>query len=157
MPALLLFLHGETLSMAVVRRRLGRRDPSREVLEKVTLIKDVRFADPLRAHIEILHDLSLPTLHAEFAFHNFVGLHAAWEKRLDTYQLNERFYRDIANWYFWALDERTDLAFPRAVEAIPRGTERGQEARSLFLIPSSHTSYLLLVPFGKGAPPPRAF
>lgn len=125
MPVLILFRHGETITLSIIRRRMHKRDESKDVLEKVTLIKDIRFKDPLRAHIEILHDLALPVLYDEYLFHNFVGLHHAWEKRLDSYALTERFYRDIANWYFWA-SSHSGVVFPRSVKS--------EEDRSLFLM-----------------------
>src|SRR2546426_11553727 len=65
MPAMLLFKHGATLTLAVISRRLNKRDETRDVLEKVTLVKDITYVDPLRAHIEILHDLSLEALYEE--------------------------------------------------------------------------------------------
>ena len=125
MPVMLLFRYGDLLTLAIINRRLSKRDDSKDVLEKVTLVKDITFVDPLRAHIDILYDLSLPVLYADFRFHNFVGLHRAWEKRLDTYQLNERFYRDIANWYFWVL-QHPDFIPPRDVTT--------EEQRSIFII-----------------------
>lgn len=125
MPVLLLFKHGETLTLAVINRRLHKRDESKDVLEKVTLIKDIRFAQPLRAHIEILADFTLNALKEEFGFHNFVTLQRAWEKRLATYQLTEQFYKEITNWYFWAL-QHPDVIPPRAVKT--------GEQRSIFLI-----------------------
>jgi hypothetical protein len=132
MPAMLLFKHGDTLTLAVIKRRLHKRDESRDVLEKVTLIKDVTFNDPLRAHIEIFCDLSVSALFEEFHFHNFVGLHEAWEKRLASYALNERFYREIANWYFWAL-LHNGVTLPRSIEAIQDRSERDKQ-RSIFFI-----------------------
>jgi adenine-specific DNA-methyltransferase len=132
MPAMLLFLHGDMLTLSIIRRRLHKRDESKDVFEKVTLIKDIRFSDPIRAHIEILHDLCLPVLYHEFFFHNFAGLHQAWEKRLDSYALNERFYREIADWYFWAL-KHPSIIYPRSIQEI--GDEEEQEKqRSIFLI-----------------------
>src|SRR5664280_145713 len=83
MPAMLLFRNGETLTIAVINRRLHKRDESKDVLEKVTLIKDIRFASPHRAHIEILHDLSFDALHNKHAFSNFVALHRTWQETLD--------------------------------------------------------------------------
>ena len=38
------------------------RDESKDVLEKVTLIKDINILIPHRAHIEILFDLSFDEL-----------------------------------------------------------------------------------------------
>lgn len=82
MPALLLLKHGARLTLSIINRRLSKRDASKDVLEKVTLIKDIRYADPIRAHIEILNDLTVEALNDEFHFHTFLGLHQAWEKRL---------------------------------------------------------------------------
>src|SRR5579864_5895192 len=132
MPAFLFFRHGDTATLAVIKRRLHKRDESRDVLEKVTLIKDIVFADPIRAHIEILHDLALPVLYDEYRFHNFVGLHQSWEKRLGSYALNERFYREVAAWYFWALEHR-GVTLPRAIDHIRDKDER-EKQRSIFFI-----------------------
>ena len=107
MPAMLLFQHGNTLTLSVINRRLGVRDPSRDVLEKVTLIKDIDFRDTHRAHIDILFDLALEPLNQTHGVHNFVELHRAWEKTLDTSELNKRFFNELANWYFWAVEQVT--------------------------------------------------
>ncbi|WCJ60925.1 hypothetical protein NXS98_07350 [Fontisphaera persica] len=94
MPVLLLFRHGDTLTLAVINRRLHKRDPSKDVLEKVTLIKDICFAQPHRAHVEILHDLSFAALYEKYQPANFVQLHNAWQKTLDIHELNDQFFRD---------------------------------------------------------------
>jgi len=105
MPTMILFRQGETLTLAVINRRLHKSDSSRDVLEKVTLIKDIAFAKPHRAHLEILHDLSVASLKKVEGITSFVTLHNAWQKALDTSALNRRFYREIADWYFWAVKE----------------------------------------------------
>ncbi len=105
MPALVLFRHGETLTLGVIKRRLNLRDAARDVLERVTLIKDIRFASPHRAHVEILFDLSLDALQAGYQPANFVKLHEAWQKTLDIQTLNRRFYTELAWWYFWAVKQ----------------------------------------------------
>ena len=128
MPALVLFRHGDTVSLAIIHRRLHKRQADRDVLEKATLIKDIRLADPIRAHLEILNDFVCANLDADFAIHNFVSLHQAWQKRLDTFSLNERFYREVADWYFWAHHLIADgtIVPPPHVDTDPE--------RSLFLI-----------------------
>lgn len=103
MPALILFRYGETLTLAIINRRLHKREQGKDVLEKVTLIQDIRCVNTHRAHIEILFDLSLDALFEKHGFTNFVELHVAWQKTLDTSTLNKRFYRELANWYFWAI------------------------------------------------------
>lgn len=128
MPALVLLLHGDSVSLAIIHRRLNRRDSERDVLEKATLIKDIRFAEPIRAHLEILNNFVLANLDADFGIHNFVSLHNAWQKRLDTFSLNDRFYQEIADWYFDAKHLIADgkIVPPPSVDTDPE--------RSLFLI-----------------------
>ncbi len=110
MPALVLFRHGETLTLAAINRRIHKREESRDVLEKVTLIKDIALAKPHRAHLEILADLALASLSKKHTVTDFVSLHRAWQKTLDTYELNKRFYQQLQHWYFWALGH---VRFPK--------------------------------------------
>lgn len=107
MPAMVIFRHGDTISISIIARRLHKRDESRDVLDKVTLIKDISIRQPHRGHIEILNDLSIDNLAHKFAFTNFVELHRAWQETLDISELNKKFYKEIANWYFWAIKRVT--------------------------------------------------
>ncbi|MFC1461047.1 Eco57I restriction-modification methylase domain-containing protein [Verrucomicrobiota bacterium] len=113
MPAMILFKQGGLLTLSLINRRISKKDPEKDVLKKVTLIKDIRCDDPHRAHIEILHDLSMSELLAKHECADFKQLHEAWQKTLDTNELNKKFYREIANWYFWALDH---VEFPADIE-----------------------------------------
>jgi hypothetical protein len=128
MPALVLFKHGDTISLVILHRRLNKRQGEKDVLEKATLIKDIYFAEPIRAHLEILQDFSLPHLAEDFGFHNFVSLHEAWRKRLDAFALSNTFYREIADWYFWALHQVDDGTI-----RLPLHCDTEQE-KSLFFI-----------------------
>ncbi len=103
MPAILLFKYGSKLSLAVIHRRLHKRDESRDVLEKVVLIKDVEFASPHRAHIDILSDLAFMELGEKRSPSNFSEFYDLWQQALDAELLNKRFYRELANWYFWTV------------------------------------------------------
>ena len=97
------------MTIGFVGRRQHRRDPDRDVLEQVTLIKDIRLGDPHRAHIEVLLELWLEKcakwMDANNQPENFDGLLEAWLARLDTSELNKRFFNELANWYFWAVDQ----------------------------------------------------
>ncbi|MCQ3950072.1 MAG: hypothetical protein DPW14_09650 [Planctomycetes bacterium] len=115
MPALLFLKYGDQLTIAIINRRLHRRDAAKDVLEKVTLIKDIGVTRPHRAHVEILFELSIEHLSRTHEIRNFVGLHKAWQATLNISELNKRFYQDIANWYFWAC---TEVAFP-----VPSGVK----------------------------------
>ena len=109
MPVVVLFRAGNRLTIAFVRRRPNQLDESKDVLEKVTLIKDIRLDKPHRAHLEVLFELSLSEcakwMAANNKQENFDGLLAAWLARLDTEELNKKFYRELFAWFEWAVTE----------------------------------------------------
>ena len=82
MPIVVFFRVENRLTIGFVGRRQHRRDPDRDVLEQVTLIKDIRLDNPHRAHTEILFELSLEECAKWMADHkeqeNFDGLLASW-------------------------------------------------------------------------------
>ncbi len=104
MPVMVIFKYNGMITFSIISRRINKKDGSKDVLEKVTQIKDINISNPHRAHIEILHDLSFGKLQKEFKVTNFVELHNAWQKTLDTKELNKRFYQELSNWYFWAMN-----------------------------------------------------
>ncbi len=103
MPVIVLFKNDNSLTLAVIERRRHKRDTSKDVLEKVTLIRNIDIHEPHRAHTEILFDLSLPYLIKKYKIFNFDGLHKAWRETLDIKELNKQFYQKLFNWYLWAL------------------------------------------------------
>ena len=103
-PAVVLFRTAAgRLTLAFVHRRVNRRDPERDVLGSVFLLREMDPAQPHRAHLEILDELALPQRLAWMERHghqaNFDGLLAAWLDALDTEELNRRFYRDLFAWF----------------------------------------------------------
>ncbi len=128
MPALILFRYGDALTLSIINRRLHKRDQGRDVLEKVTLIKDIAYADPIRGHLEILNDFVLENLDTTYGVSNFVALHNAWQKRLGSYALSNDFYREIVDWYFDA-HHQVDGGKIR----LPQHCDT-EEEKSLFLI-----------------------
>ncbi len=112
-PVLVLFQHGGTISLAITYRRTNKRDASRDVIaRKVTLIRDIACAQPHSGHLAILEDFSLPALSRarQRDIRSFADLDDAWRESLSTQLLNREFYREIANWYFWA---REHAIFPK--------------------------------------------
>ena len=118
-PIIIIFKYGECITLAIINRRVNKRDSDRDVLEKVTLIKDIFFEKPHRAHIEILFDMSLAQLSADYTITNFESLHKAWSEVLDTQTLNKRFYTELSNWYFWAIKT---VVYPGYEMEAARGT-----------------------------------
>lgn len=118
-PIIIIFKYSKLLTLSVINRRVNKRNSDRDVLEKVTLIKDIFFEKPHRAHIEILFDMSFAQLNAEYTIYNFETLHKAWSEVLDTQTLNKRFYTELSNWYFWAIKT---VVYPGYEMEAARGT-----------------------------------
>ena len=122
-PALIVFKTGDNLTLSIINRRQHKRDESRDVLEKVTLIKDINIIDTHRAHIDILFDLSLEQLRTKNRIDSFSDLHNAWQRVLDTKELNKKFYKELSEWYFWAMGE---VYFPNKKSSNVMKLTRGQ-------------------------------
>ena len=54
-------------------------------------------------------------------------LHRAWAKKLDSTDLNKRFYQDVSYWYLWA-KSHSGVKLPKDVDAS------SDEQRSIFFI-----------------------
>jgi adenine-specific DNA-methyltransferase len=119
MPVMVLIKHladkEEVLSIAVINRRQNQRDASKDVLGKVTIIRDISLSEPHRGHLDILASFSRENLvHPnKEPINSFDSLHAAWEQIFNVDLLNERFYKELSNWYFWALPQ---VEFPDDLE-----------------------------------------
>ncbi|MFZ3016855.1 MAG: Eco57I restriction-modification methylase domain-containing protein [Gallionella sp.] len=110
MPAIVIFKHGELLSLVVIDRRANLKDATKDVIDsRITVIKDVLIANPHRAHIDILAGLALENLGDKRRPTNFRELYDAWITALSIQALNKRFYTELAYWYFWAVKQ---VAFP---------------------------------------------
>lgn len=109
MPAILVFRYGEKISICLIDRRINRRDSSRDVMEKVSIIKDIRLNSPHQAHVRILAALAPESLGERQRPTNFVELYQAWMDAISVQELNKRFYRDLFHWYIWA---RKAVSFP---------------------------------------------
>ena len=104
MPVIVLYRHEDALSLAAVHRRAHKRDTDRDVLEEVTLVKDIRCENPHRAQVDALADLALPHM-IEKGVQNFDTLHREWERVFDIEVLNRRFYGELFAWFEWAIKE----------------------------------------------------
>jgi adenine-specific DNA-methyltransferase len=127
MPVMVFFRHQTRLTIAVINRRVNKLDENKDVLGKVTLISGIDFAKPHRGHLDILTSLAFYNLvHPQKKpIIDFDTLHAAWEQIFNVELLNERFYRELANWYFWALPQVT---FPNDTK---KDSEEKHQASSL--------------------------
>ena len=125
-PILILFKYGNALTLSVIHRRLNKNDDSRDVLEKVTLIKDIRLENTHRAHLDILADLAFSNLKPKPT--NFVELHNAWQGVLNTKTLNKQFYEKLFDWYLFALSE---VKFPQICAEADLVADEQHQSESL--------------------------
>jgi hypothetical protein len=110
MPAIVIFKHGELISLVVIDRRTNLKDAAKDVIDsRITVIKDVRINNPHRAHLDILAGLALENLGDKRRPTNFRELYDAWITALSIQALNKRFYTELAYWYFWAVKQ---VSFP---------------------------------------------
>jgi adenine-specific DNA-methyltransferase len=101
MPVIILFKHEGYVSLAVSERRQSKRDATRDVQTgKISIILNITVARPHAGHVRILDGLRLANLKNRPS--NFEELYEGWLAALSTKTLNERFYKELANWFFWA-------------------------------------------------------
>lgn len=115
MPVMVMLKHGDQLSIAVINRRQNKIHADKDVLEKVTLIRDISLTASHRGHLDILASFAFSKLEhpKKLPVRDFDTLHAAWEQIFNIELLNERFYKELSNWYFWALPQ---VDFPADLE-----------------------------------------
>lgn len=109
MPVIVLFRYGRCVSIAVIDRRVNRRDASKDVIDqrRIAIIKDVTVERPHRAHIEILSDMAMRNIHQKYRPSDFRTLYDSWMSVLSVKELNSKFYGELFTWYCWALKQTT--------------------------------------------------
>ena len=124
-PVIVVFKHGEgnrlVLSFGVASRRENLKESGKHVLGKVSMIRDVDIHAPHRGHLDLLEMFSIRKLTKDGGkpVTSFKTFHSAIEKIFNVELLNKKFYRELSNWYFWAmrhchfplLDETADRYF----------------------------------------------
>ena len=97
------------ITIAFVHLRPNERNPERNVIGSVSLIREINPVQPHRAHLEILRELSLVErlrwMSDNAKSPNFDGLMASWLNALDTEALNRDFYRELFHWFERAVKE----------------------------------------------------
>jgi hypothetical protein len=120
LPVLVLFKHGDAVSLAIVNRRRNMRDGTRDVLTRVSFIRNIDCRNSHRAHLDLLARFALSSLSEERGvIKTFAQLDDAWQKLLSTKELNEQFYRELVDWFTWATGEIRLARLPDHVSDTP--------------------------------------
>ena len=135
MPVFILFKHGYGISLSIINRRKNMRDGTRDVLTRVSFIRGIDCRCPHRAHLDLLERFSLQSLSAEAgSIKTFAQLDDAWQKLLSTQDLNERFYRELVDWFTWATGEIKLAHLPDYVTDTPEHHSRASQEFTVRLI-----------------------
>jgi hypothetical protein len=73
---------------------------------KVSLLRDIDLQSTHRGHKDILNDLKIQSS-GKSAVNSFASLYKYWQEVFSVSILNKRFYKELQNWYFWAIKEVT--------------------------------------------------
>lgn len=93
--------HGDYLSFtAIERTAYSQTWREGEKLGKVSMLRDINLLSPHTGHLRILDDLKLKA-----GVNSFDALYKQWRDVFDVQLLNKKFYQEISNWYFWAMDK----------------------------------------------------
>ncbi len=75
---------------------------------KVSMLKDIDILKTHAGHLRILEDLIIKP-----EIKNFNGLYEQWKQVFSIQILNKRFYQELSNWYFRAMEH---VSFPDDIE-----------------------------------------
>ncbi len=104
-PVVVVFHYANKLTFANAER-IDYKQTWREgeKVGKISMLKDIEIEKPHRAHQDILKELGT---HKAI---NFDELYQYWQKVLNTKELNKVFYKELFNWYLWAVQK---VQFPK--------------------------------------------
>ena len=133
-PVLVLFREDARISIAVINRRRNHRDGTRDVLTRVSLIRDIDLHSPHRAHLDLLQRFSLPSLSAESTIRTFGDLDAAWQKIFSVQELKDSFYKSLSAWFRWAITEIELAQLPDQTPDTAKNRDRATQEFAVRLI-----------------------
>lgn len=82
-----------------------------EKVGRVSLLRDIDIQKPHRGHEDIINQLKIPVggtpLSGTKVVDSFAKLYAYWQEVFSVSVLNRKFYQELSNWYFWAINHVT--------------------------------------------------
>jgi tRNA1(Val) A37 N6-methylase TrmN6 len=110
-PVVVVFRYDKCIALANTERHKYKQEwREGEKAGKVSLLRDVNVVDTHTGHLKILQELAI-TRTGNNAVNSFDDLYKYWQSVFNVSVLNKLFYKDLSNWYFWALK---NVYFPGA-------------------------------------------
>lgn len=115
-PVTVLFKYGEYLALANAERTsFLAKYKEGEKVGKVSLLRDISFESLHSGHRQILSDLKIST-----EISTFKELNLQWNSVFNVSLLNKKFYKELLDWYFWAIKEVRFPNEPTQLDASDR-------------------------------------
>ena len=108
-PVILFIREGDKLTLSTCERMEYSQEWRRgagEKLGKVSMLKGIDCLHPHRGHIDILNSLG------DKRYPSFDELYKHWMEVFSAQPLTKGFYRDLFEWYQWAVAPETKVSFP---------------------------------------------
>ena len=108
-PVILFVREGSKLTLSTWERMEYRQEWRRgvgEKLGKVSMLKGIDCSNPHRGHIDILKSLG------DKRYPSFDELYKHWMNVFSAQPLTKGFYRDLFEWYQWAVAPESKVSFP---------------------------------------------
>ncbi len=98
-PVTLIFKYGEQIAFANSERLKYKQEwREGEKVGKVTMLKDIHVSNTHAAHLKILSELKIDTKQIK----SFSDLYKFWQTRFSLQALNDQFYADLQDWFYYA-------------------------------------------------------
>lgn len=114
-PVVVVFRYEDYISIANAERIPYKQEwREGEKAGKVSLLRDINIKIPHTGHLKILQELNIKGKKSEITdgkrkrkkkITSFQLLYTYWQSVFNTSILNKQFYKELSDWYFWAMRE----------------------------------------------------
>lgn len=104
-PVVVVFKYANYIAFANTERLKYKQEwREGEKAGKVSLLRDIDITAPHSGHERILTELQIPTTGTK-KVDSFAKLYTYWQEVFSVSLLNKKFYQELSNWYFWAIQQ----------------------------------------------------
>ena len=118
-PVVVVFRYSEFISIANIERTSYKQTwREGEKTGKVSILREININKPHTGHIKIIKELDIQGKKVEITIEGrkkkvpittFDLFYQYWQSVFNVALLNKQFYKELSDWYFWAIDE---VVFP---------------------------------------------
>lgn len=100
MPVAVVFKYGNEIAFATTERKdYVQTWRNGEKIGKITMLKDIVVENTHAAHLKILSDLKITGQNVD----SYNKLHKFWQTKFSVQALNDQFYGDLQDWFYYAI------------------------------------------------------